>query len=421
MARFANFRRMGKPVTAAAAALLLSVTAAACGASSSSAISSTSSVSSSSSSTSPDGTQTVGSGDASASGVAYANARIAKYSSMHTTFTPPGPALTPAQQALVKSGISGKTVWFIPIFQQAIQFSSETKSFTEAVEVFGGKVHVCDAQVNPSKASQCLLQAVSSGAAGIVTSSLSYSFAPKGFDAAIAAKIPLILADDDETGSASIPASPTSRQLSVNGSEFGRLGADIIIADSNGEANVIYAADDASAGAIQSAATQDEYASKCPKCTVTLIHYSDGSVSKLTTAASAALISHPNVNYFQNAYDEPGGIYAVQGLQQVKGRSVKFVAGGGSPVGLQRIQLGQQLASPGVDTSQIAWNMADSLFRFTAMSPQITDYPSAIRLFTSTNLPKDPTDASGFESGAWYSDGGFRAMYKTLWGTGPKS
>lgn len=410
MSRFVTVGSVRKQLLAAAVAVPLALTAACA--------SSGTSTGTPPGATSPTAvSQSSSAGDAGATADAAAvDAQIAKYAALRTDFPQPGPALTQAQTTAVKNALSGKTVWFIPIFRQAIQFGSEIKSFTAAMHTVGASVHVCDAQVNPSTATQCLLQAVSSHAAGIVTSAIDYAFATQGLKAAIAAKIPLVLADDDETGSSALPSSPVARQLSVGGSYFGRLGADWIIADSNGKANVLYAADDASSGVIQAAATENEYQTKCPGCTVTTVHYSDGSLTKLATAVSSALIAHPDITYVQGAYDEPSGIYTVQGIRQVAGRHLKFVAGGGSPVGLQRIHLGQESASPGVDTSAIAWDMADSIFRFAAGVPQVKTYPLTLRLFTSSNLPSNPTDTGAFESGAWYSNGGFRAMYQKLWG-----
>ena len=345
----------------------------------------------------------------------YAKQQIAQFAQSATTFRAPGPAFTKSQAALLKSKLSGKTLWFIPVFQQAIQFSSEITAFTEAAKVAGAKVHVCDAQVNPSTGSQCLKQAVSSGAAGIVTSSLDYGFAQQAFQAVLKAKIPLVMADDDEVGANALPASSTARQLSIGGTYFGRLGADWVIADSHGTANVLYAADDASSGALQLAAATDEFKTRCPACKVTVIHFNDASLPKLTTAVSAALIANSKIRYVFNAYDEPSGAYAVQGLQRIKGRSLKFVGGGGSPVGLQRIQKGEESASPGVDTSRVAWDMADAVFRFVAGVPQINTYPKALRLFTKDNLPADVKDTAAFSVGSWYSNGNFRAGYKTLW------
>jgi len=350
---------------------------------------------------------------ASSPGVAYAGAQVAQFATLRTGFPAPGPAFTAAETVLLKSRLSGKTVWFIPIFQQASQFTAEIGAFDQALALAGAKVHVCDAQDNPSSGSQCIQQAVSSGAAGIVTSAIDYAFAKQAFRAAMAAKVPLVLADDDETG---LPASPTARELSVGSAYFGRLGADWVIADSNGRANVLYAADEASSGAIQQAAAASEFAVRCPGCKVTVIQYNDNSLSKLTTAVSTALVSHPDIDYVFCAYDEPGGINALQGVKQVSSRKVKFVAGGGAQVGLQRIEGGQESASPGVDTSEIAWNMADALFRFIVDAPQVPAYPPALRLFTTDNLPQDLANTSAYASGSWYSNGGYRAMYAKLWG-----
>lgn len=351
-----------------------------------------------------------------ADGVAYAKAQIAKNTALRTTFAQPGPALIQAQQALAKRALSGKTVWFIPIFQQAIQFTSEIESFTAAMKELGADVHVCDAKANPSGASACVNQAAAANPAAIVASSLNYAIAKNGFDSVIARKIPLVLVDGDETGPAALPKSDTARQMGIGGPDFGRFGADWIIADSNGKANVLMSVDDATTGAIQFAAAKNEYEQHCPGCKLTVIHYNDGSLPKLSTAVSSALIAHPEVKYIQHAYDEPSGIYAVRGVQQVRGRKVKFVAGGGSPVGLGRIHDGQQSASPGVDTAQIGWQTADIIVRYAAHVPQVGEYPSTLRLFSAQNLPAQFASADVFKTGAFYSNGGYREMYKRLWG-----
>lgn len=343
-------------------------------------------------------------------GVEYAAGQVAKHRDLQTAFPAPGPSLQG-----IAGKLSGRTVWYIPIFLQAATFQAEASSLGAALKVVRAKLHVCDAQLNPSTADRCVRQAISSGAAGIVTSSLDYAFAQQAFKAAVAAKVPVIAADDDATGASAFPASPSLRQLSDAAPMWTALAADWIIADSGGHAQVLYAADDASQGVVASKVVMGEFSAHCPECKVTVIHFSDAALPKLATAISSAMIAHPGIDYVYGGYDVPAGIYALQGAKQVTGRQFKFVTVSGAPTGLQRIASGDQAADAGVDTTALAWDMADALFRMIDGVAQV-DYRPGIRLFTKDNLPSDPKDVGAYNSGAWYSNGGLRTMYAKLWG-----
>ena len=363
------------------------------------------------SSSSPSRTAAAGASSRSASaGVTYADAQVAKYRELRTTFPEPGPALQGIAQRL-----SGKTVWYIPVFFQAATFQAEATSLTAALKTVGASVHVCDAQLNPSAADTCIRQAISSGAEGIVTSSIDNAFAEQAFQAAAAAKLPVILADDDETGANAVPASSFVRELSDAAPIWTALGADWVIADSGGHANVLYAADDASQGAVATKSVTNEFAAHCPECKVTIVHFSDAALPKLATAVSAAMVAHPAIDYIYGGYDVPAGIYALQGAKQITGRKLKFLTVSGAPAGLQRIANAEQAADAGVDTTALAWDMADALFRIISGVTQ-GNYEPGVRLFTSDNLPANTKDTDAYYSGEWYSNGGLQQMYTKLWG-----
>ena len=391
----------------ATVALALGAVAVASGCGSSS---SSSSKSSSPASAGSSGSSAAGSSGSGSSGVSYAKGQVARFSPLRTSFPPPGPALKD-----VKSKLSGKTVWYIPIFLQAPIFTAEATALTETMKTVGATVHVCDAATNPSQADSCLRQAVSSNAAGIVTGAMDYSFASRAYGAAVAAKIPIVATDNDKPGS--FPESPDIRRMSIGGPQWAQLGADWIIADSGGKAQVLYAADDSNAGVTQTAAIKDEFAKQCPDCKLTTVTFSDPTVQKLATAVSSAMTSHPKVDYVFGGYDAPSGIFALQGAKQVTGRKFTYLTVTGQPPGLQRVAGGQQAADPGVDTAETMWNASDALFRIVTGAKQV-DYTPALRLFTKDNVPDNTKDAGAYASGQWYSNGGFRAMYTKLWAAG---
>ena len=384
--------------------------AAGCGSSSSSSSKSTTGSSGSTPAAGSAGTTSSGSGGSSSvsSGVELAKAQVAKFTPLRTSFPAPGPAIPG-----IKSKMSGKTVWYIPTFLQAPIFSAEASALTDAMKTVGASVHVCDAAANPSQADSCLKQAVSSNAAGIVTGAIDYSFAPRAYAAAIAAKIPIVATDNDKPGS--FPDSPDVRRLSIGGPQWAQLGVDWIIADSNGKAKVLYAADDSDAGVTQTAAVKAEFAQQCPGCSLKIVTFSDPTVQKLPTAVSSAMTANPGIDYVFGGYDAPSGIFALQGAKQVTGRKFTYLTVTGQPPGLQRVAGGQQAADPGVDAAESIWNASDALFRIVTGAPQV-QYAPALRLFTKANVPSNTKDAGAYSSGQWYSNGGFRAMYTTLWG-----
>lgn len=376
----------------------LAVAAAACSSGSSSSASLSSGV----------GSASAGSTTAASSGVAYAAGQLTKYSGLVTNFSAPGPALSG-----LRAMLSGKTVWYIPIFLQAPIFTADSKGIAQPLALAGATVHVCDAGSNPSAANACLKQAVAAHAAGIVTDAMNYSFAPNGYSAALAAKIPVVATDNDN--SKGFPSSPYLTTVSIGTPQDARLAADYIIAKSDGKANVLYAADNSNDGVVEAAATASEFTTYCPACNMTVVTFGDLTVQNLATAVSSAMVAHPSIDYVDGGYDAPSGIYALQGANQQAGRHFTYVTSTGQPPGLERVAAGTQAADPGLDTDAAMWNTADALFRVITGAKPVT-YAPAIRIFTKANVPSNTSSASAYASGAWYTNGSFKSTYTKLWG-----
>jgi ribose transport system substrate-binding protein len=384
---------------AVCAALGLSAAVAGCGSSSSS----------STTAASPAAATTGASNSSKPSGVTYAVAQVAKYSNLITSFSPPGPPLSG-----LKAKLSGKTVWYIPVFLQAPLFTADAKDIAQPLALAGATVHVCDAGSNPTQATSCIEEAVKSNAAAIVTDAMNDSFASAAYAAAVAAKIPVVATDNDN--SAGFPKSPLLTTVSLGPPEDARLAADWIIANSNGKADVVYAADNSNDGVIEAAATKDEFTKYCPGCKYTAVSFGDLTVQNLATAISSAMDRDPNINYVDGGYDAPSGIYALQGAKTVTGRHFTYITSTGQPPGLQRVAAGQQAADPGLDTDDSMWNTADALFRILTGAKPVASYTPALRIFTKGNVPSNTTDANAYASGQWYTNGSFKAMYQKLWG-----
>lgn len=364
---------------------------------------------SSSASSSSSGSVTLSAGSSSA-GLAYAKAQVARYSKLVTSFSPPGPPLHGVQGKL-----TGKTVWYIPTFLQAPAFAADAADLAQALALVGAHVHICNADANPSAGSACIHEAVDAHAAAIVTDAIDDSFASSAYAAAFAAKIPVV-ATNNYPAFGGFPNSPLVTTVGLGVTQDARLAADWIIAKSGGKADVLYAADSSNGGVPSADATKQEFAKECPGCKLTIVSFSDNTVQNLATAVPAALTKDPNINYVYGGYDEPSGVFAQQGIKTLPGRHITYVTITGQPAGLQRIAAGDQTADPGEDPDMGMWNTADALFRILTHAPPIAVYTPALRIFTRSNVPSDTSSAAAYSSGAWYSNGGFKAMYRRLWG-----
>jgi len=395
--------RSNAAVTAAVAAIGLALPLAACG-------SSTSSSTSSSTGATPAAGSTVGtSADAATRGVTQARVEIAKYSGLSNSFTPPGPPVHAA--ALLR----GKTVWYVPVFLEAGYFQVEEKALAGALAPLGAKLQTCDGKDSPTAASACITQAVSSGAAGIVTSAVPVSFAQQAYIDAVDHKIPVVASQN----AAPAPDTPSFNRYFVgtglNEALAGSLVADPVIADSNGHASVLFA-DDTTDGltAELGAGIEHAFATDCPGCKIAKMTFQDSELQNVPAQVQAAIAKDPGVGYVVTQYDDPSGLEVAQGAQQAN-PSIKFAAVGGTPSMLARVGQGAQLADSGVDPVSNAWNLTDALLRILAGKPSVaTHYVVPHRLFTKANttpIAGQLKDPAAWTSGQWYSNGAFKPAY----------
>jgi ribose transport system substrate-binding protein len=348
------------------------------------------------------------SGSASA-GVTYAKQQLAKYEKLQSSWTAPGPALKN-----VKKKLRGKTVWYVPVFLQAPYFTADSTDLAQVLSLVGAHLHICDAAANPSTATTCINEAVAAKPAAIVTDAMNYSFAATATKAAIKAKIPVVATDNDDA-----QGFPKTKDLVTVSHDLplsAALAADWIIANSNGKANVLYAADNSDDGTIEGTAVKAEFKAHCPGCTVTIDPFGDATVSDLTSSIPAAMVSHPNINYIYAGYDAPPGSAALQGAQTLTGRQYKFVAFTGQPPGMERVGAGTQTIDPGNDNDDAMYNTADALFRLVTGAKPVK-YSTYVRIFTKQNLPSNISSAAAYASGSWYSSSEpYKAGYRKLWG-----
>ena len=121
------------------------------------------------------------------------SAELAKYSAAANSFATVSPV----------SGVSalkGKTVWYIPIGEATPLMSAIGTNLTQALGQVGVKVHLCDGQFLPTDIATCMSQAVSQGAAGVVTCYVDYAALPTAFDSLVSHHIPVFVGASGRRG-----------------------------------------------------------------------------------------------------------------------------------------------------------------------------------------------------------------------------
>lgn len=351
---------------------------------------------------------------ASSSGVATAKAEIAKYSGLSTTFTAPGPSIHAAKL------LRGKTVWYVPVFLESGYFETEEAALADALKPLGAKLQVCDAKASPTTASACITQAVSSNAAGIVTSAVPVDFAQQAYTDAVDHKIPVVAAQNTSAPPNTAGFRRYFVGTSLNEALLGRLIADEVIVNSNGHANVLFADDTSDAlTAEMGSGIVSAIAARCPDCKVAQMTFQDYDLENVAAQVQTAIDQHPGVNYVVTQYDDPSGPVVAEGAAQAN-PSVKFVASGGTPASLKNVAQGTMLANSGIDPVSNAWNLTDALLRIIADKPSVAShYVVYHRLFTKSNttpIAGQLNNSADWVSGRWYSNGAFKAGYLKLWG-----
>jgi ribose transport system substrate-binding protein len=362
--------------------------------------------SSSSSSTTP-------SSGASGSGVAQAQAVVARESRPTTSFAPPGPSFS-------ARSLRGKSVWYIPISLSVPVFAISNGTLTTALSKVGISEHSCSGEASPSATSACINQAVAANAGAIITDAIPVALASNAFASAESHHIPVLVQDQ-------LP--PRGGPGTVHGFGDDKLAyqplqaANLVeaeaywtIADSHGKANVLLEPyTDSPSTLSYDVSTEAVFKKLCPGCTVANQKIGLATASLTPSQTSSALLSHPNTNYVLPEFDallEGVG----QGIQQAGFTSkVKVVTSAGDLPALQAIKAGRISVDAGEDFPYIGWADADEVMRMMLGKPIVTEKPP-LRLFTAANVGSLSLTPAAQASGEWYGSSAYTSMFEHLWG-----
>ncbi|WP_306207100.1 sugar ABC transporter substrate-binding protein [Actinoplanes sp. RD1] len=331
----------------------------------------------------------------------------------------PGYAI-PADPISGLDAVKGKTVYYIPITQQAPQFGVTQKALTAALGKAGVKVQTCNGNATPTDISACVSQATRARAGAIVTDAIPYALGANALDAAIAAGIPVLNTNQlpDETH----PAAEKHGYITAPGSDQMVAVADWIINDSGGKAEVVInqSTDGPSAVAYVTAA-KDEFAKECPDCKVTINPISSANFSLIPSSTSSALLKNPGVKYVVSEFDQYlqptlGGVQQAGRLAGVKG-----LTGAAQLAGLQMLKNGNFLyAGVSQASAYQGWADADAVLRMMTgtSGADLPEHKIPIRLFTRETIGSVSLTDAAQASGEWFGPTDFPASYLKLWGLG---
>lgn len=318
------------------------------------------------------------------------------------------------------ASLKGKTVYYIPINQQAPQFAVTQTALEAALGKAGVKLQVCNGESTPTGIAACLTQATKAQAGAIITDAIPYVLAANAFAAAESAGIPVL--NTDQVADSAHPAAEKYGVIEAAGSRQMEAVADWIAADSNGKATIVVdeSTDGPSPVAFVEAGVK-ELKAVCPGCTVTINKISSANFSLIPSSTSSALLKTPNVGYVVSEFDQY--LQPVQGGVQQAGKatSVKGVSGAAQLSGLQQLSNKNFLyADVGQGSAYQGWADADAVLRMMTgtSGADLPTYTIPIRLFTRDNVGDVTLTAAAQASGAWFGSTDYTTKFTSLWGLG---
>jgi len=311
------------------------------------------------------------------------------------------------------SSMSGKTIYYIPISQQAPQFTITANSLTQAAKKVGMKVQVCDGKGTPSGIGACVSQATQAKAAAIIADAIPYVLDANGFAAAQKAGIPVIIGNN--VPDKGIQQSKTLAYVGYDaGSAMEAALAKWVILNSNGKANILINEDtDGPSPATFESAGLKVYKSQCPGCNVTINKVSSANFSLVPSSTSAALLKDPNITYVESQYEQ--FLQATQGGVQQTSRQVTYLDGAAQLDSVKAVANGTVAAAAGQASAYEGWVFLDAVLRMN-LGDALPDYTVPVRLFTKDTVTAADQTEQAQDTGAWFGPTSFTTDFEKLWG-----
>src|SRR5262252_3066008 len=358
-----------------------------------------------------------GSGTSSQSTGGASSANLTKAQQVVKQAEAPLTSWQPAGQPFDASKARGKSMWFISA-SLSIPFEQfMVEGMKEGAATVGATVVGFDAKSSVAEATRGIEQAVQAKAGVIFVD----GFPPSLFAPAIAqakqAGIPILTANSQEAGPL-LPGYPDGIVGSATHSFAtpGKIEADWIVADSKGNANIIYlrSSDVPVITDSEKDAFVNELKQLCSSCKVQVVDVPTSQWSNLTPKTASLIRANPNVNYYVPDFDGEV-IFMVPGVTSANAQSkVKIVSFNATPSVMQNLKQRYVVAAEtGGPNLLQGWAFADEGLRVLSGQPPLNDLNIPTRLFDASNI--DSVDLSQQES-QWYGPLDYQNKYKKHWG-----
>ncbi len=345
-------------------------------------------------------------GEDAASGVGAARAQVDKLRAEITEFTPPGPEID-------ASSLKGKSVWYITLSASIPALNGNAEGVKEAAQALGLEYNTCDGKFTPAQMSACIRQAVNARPAGIITNGIDPANVAPAMKAAADAEIPIMaLSTDGEE-------SDVLRFIGNGDAESQAAAMDWIIADSDGEANILAITLKGSVQTEQSAAAGvAELEKNCPACKYEGIELTDGQIGSVASATSSALLKNPQADYGFPQFDFFAPDFQ-RGMRQAgRARTMKMLSTNATASQLREIASGGQAADAGVNSNYVGWATMDGLLRLILGEPPADNVTAPIRIFDETNVDSIQLTDEAQATGEWWGPTTYKEEFPALWGVG---
>ena len=358
-----------------------------------------------------------GSGTSGQSTGGASSANVAKAQQVVKQAEAPLTSWQPAGQPFDASKAKGKSMWFISA-SLSIPFEQfMVEGMKEGAATVGASVVGFDAKSSVAEATRGIEQAVQAKAGVIFVD----GFPPSLFAPAIAqakqAGIPVLTANSQEAGPL-LPGYPDGIVGSATHSFAtpGKIEADWIVADSKGNANIIYlrSSDVPVITDSEKDAFVNELKQLCSSCKVQVVDVPTSQWSNLTPKTASLIRANPNVNSYVPDFDGEV-IFMVPGVTSANAQSkVKIVSFNATPSVMQNLKQKYVVAAEtGGPNLLQGWAFADEGLRVLSGQPPLNDLNIPTRLFDASNI--NTIDLSQQES-QWYGPLDYQNKYKKQWG-----
>jgi ribose transport system substrate-binding protein len=340
-----------------------------------------------------------------ANGLAYAKQQVKNYSE-HTGALVAGPPI----KGGIKS-LKGKTVYFVPQSSLIPYQAAVISGVQSAAAAAGLKLVVCNGGGSPSTEAGCFSQALTSGAAGVAEDGITVGQVQQSVNALSAKNIPFV-----EGGLTQAKGNDKVAYAWNNSFLQSSLAADALIADTNGNANILVVrhTDSPATEAFMDQGGLAQIKENCPDCKVTTIDTNAAQLSQLTSQVSAAVEKDPSINAILVAFDFD--VSSVEASLQDLDKKIPIFGTTGLLPGLEGIKAGSgEVADAGTNPAYAGWAIVDQLLRMMRHQQPNTLVPMPVRLFTKSNINSFSLTQTAFSDGAWYGTKNFQKMFETLW------